>query len=270
MEVRIGDAVATETRLAGSVALSPEEAKAHPEYMSDSGEMSWELEAEKVLPYCVGYGTSPFFRALQSFQMYWHAAGMLTRYKGKVVFGGREYRVEPESSAGYQDKNWGCDYTSPWVWLNCNNFVDRATGKRLTRTSLDVGGAQPVVFGISLPRRLLVAFRLESELYEFNFSKFWTGSKQRFDCPVTDEKVEWNIEAWTRKAKVEIRFSCPRPTMLNVNYENPDGDKRHNALWNGGFASGSLALYERQGGEWRKVGDYDGELGGCEYGEYDR
>jgi len=82
-----------------------------------------------------------------------------------------------------------------------------------------VGGAQPVVFGVSLPRRLLVAFRLEGERYEFNFSKFWTGSKQRFDCPVSGEKVEWNIEAWTRRAK---------------------------------------------------VGDYDGELGGCEYGEYDR
>lgn len=270
MDIRIGRATATETRLVGSVSLSPAEAKAHPEYMSDPGEMSWDLKAEKVLPYSVGYGTSPFFRALQSFQMYWHAAGMLTRYEGKVRFGGEDYRVEPESSSGYQDKNWGSDYTSPWVWLNCNGFTDRATGKRLTRTSLDVGGAQPVVFGVSLPRRLLVAFRLEGELYEFNFSKFWTGSRQRFDCPVTDEKVEWNIEVWTRKAKIEIRFSCPRPTMLNVNYENPDGEKRHNELWNGGFAAGFVSLYRREAGAWAKVGDYDGELGGCEYGEYDR
>ena len=270
MDVCIGEHHATETHLTGKVTLSADEARAHPEYMSDAGEMSWDLKAEKILPYSVGFGTSPFFRDINAFQMYWHAAGMRTRYEGKIVFNGEIFRVEPDTCAGYQDKNWGCDYTSPWVWLNCNNFVDRATGKTLPRTSLDVGGAQPVVFGISLPRRLLIAFYHEGELFEFNFSKVWTGPHQVFDCPVTDEKVEWNITAWNNKGKIEIHFSCPRDTMLNVNYENPDGLKRHNQLWNGGYASGSVTLYRKIDGEYRKVGDFDGELGGCEYGEYDR
>lgn len=270
MNVRIGKHTATESRLVGSVALSPAEAKAHPEYMSDSGEMSWDLKAKKVLPYSVGFGTSPLFRSMQAFQMYWHVAGMLTEYEGRIVFNGEEYRVESATSSGYQDKNWGSDYTSPWVWLNCNSFTSRRTGKRLERTSLDVGGAQPVVCGVSLPRRLLIAFRHEGRLHEFNFSKFWTFSKQRFDCPVSEDKVEWNIEAWTPKERIEIRFSCPRAAMLNVNYENPDGEKRHNSLWNGGHASGSLSLYEKAGSGWEEVDTFDGELGGCEYGEYDR
>ncbi len=270
MDVRIGDNTATETRLVGSVHLAAAQAAAHPEYMSDSGEMSWDLKAEKVLPYSVGFGTSPFFRALNAFQMYWHAAGMLTRYQGSITFNGEAYRVEPDSCAGYQDKNWGADYTSPWVWLNCNNFTSAKTGKRLGTTSLDVGGAQPVVFGVSLPRRLLVAFRHEGKLHEFNFSKFWTGSKQRFDCPVTEEKVEWNVEAWTRRERIVIHFACPRAGMLNVNYENPDGKKRHNFLWNGGYAAGSVTLFAREGAEWKEIDRFDGELGGCEYGEYDR
>ncbi|HSN95304.1 MAG TPA: hypothetical protein VLR89_09630, partial [Anaerolineaceae bacterium] len=42
MDVRIGEHTATETHLVGSVKLSAEEAKAHPEYMSDAGEMSWD------------------------------------------------------------------------------------------------------------------------------------------------------------------------------------------------------------------------------------
>lgn len=270
LDARIGRNTVTENRLVGSVSMSPAEARAHPEYMSDAGEMSWDLKAEKVLPYCVGYGTSAFFRNINAFQMYWHAAGMLTRYEGRITFNGEDYRVEPETSAGYQDKNWGGDYTSPWVWLNCNSFTSRKTGKRLPLTSLDVGGAQPVVLGVPLPRRLLVAFRLEGRLHEFNFSKFWTGSKQRFDCPVTDDKVEWNIEAWTPREKIEIHFSCPRNTMLNVNYENPDGEKRHNSLWNGGYAAGNLTLYRRSGPGWEGIDTFDGELGGCEYGEYDR
>jgi len=87
---------------------------------------------------------------------------------------------------------------------------------------------------------------------------------------VYDDRVEWNIDAWHGKAKVEIRFSCPRDTMLNVNYENPDGEKKHNQLWNGGYASGTVRLLERRGGEWAEVDVLEGELGGCEYGEYDR
>jgi hypothetical protein len=270
MDVKIGPYTATETHLKGAVKLSKEEAAAHPEYMSDAGEMTWDLKAEKVLPYSVGFGTAPFFRAINAFQMMWHVSGMLTRYSGEIIFNGEKFKVEPETSAGYQDKNWGGDYTSPWVWLNCNNFTQRSTGKKLPLTSLDCGGAQPVVFGISIPRRMLIAFYHEGELYEFNFSKVWTNPKQVFDCPVTDEKVEWNLTAWNNKGKIEIHFKCPRNTMLNVNYENPDGLKRHNKLWNGGFASGSVTLYKKVKGEYVKVDDFDGELGGCEYGEYDK
>lgn len=270
MEVSIGTHTANETHLKGSVKLSKEEAAAHPEYMSDAGEMSWDLKAEKVLPYSVGFGTSPFFININAFQMYWHAAGMYTRYSGTITFNGELYNVEPETSCGYQDKNWGGDYTSPWVWLNCNNFTSRSTGKKLANTALDCGGAQPVVFGVSLPRRMLIAFYHEGELFEFNFSKVWTNPHQVFDCPITKEFVGWNLTAWNNKGKIEIHFKCPRETMLNVNYENPDGLKRHNSLWNGGYAAGSVTLWRKVGGEYVKVDDFDGDLGGCEYGEYDQ
>lgn len=270
MNVRIGEHTATETRIKGAVSLSSDDAIKHPEYMSDAGEMTWDLEAAKILSYSVGWGTSPFFRKLDAFNMYWHAQGMRTRYKGTITFNGERWNVKPETSYGYQDKNWGRDYTSPWVWLNCNNLTSRKTGKKLEYSSLDVGGAQPVAFGISLPRRLLLALHYEGKFYEWNFSKFWKGSKQVFDCPVLEDRVEWNIEAWDAKTKVEIRFSCPRPTMLNVNYENPDGQKKHNALWNGGYASGTIKIMEKSKREWIEIDTLDGELGGCEYGEYDK
>ena len=44
----------------------------------------------------------------------------------------------------------------------------------------------------------------------------------------------------------------------------------HNQLWNGGYASGTVRLLERRGGQWAEVDVLEGELGGCEYGEYDR
>lgn len=42
--------------------------------MSDSEEMRWDLEAEKILKFSVGWGASPFFRKLDALNMFWHAA----------------------------------------------------------------------------------------------------------------------------------------------------------------------------------------------------
>jgi len=268
MDVRIGPHTATETHIKGAVRLT-EEAAAHPEFMSDPGEMSWDLEAEKVLTYHVGFGTSWLLRTLNAFQMFWHVQGMKTRYKGTIIFNGEEFDVTPETSCGYQDKNWGTDYTRIWVWLNCNNFTSQSTGKKLELTSLDVGGAVPVLFGKELPRRLLVAFYYEGELYEFNFSKVWLRPKQYFDCKITDDKGIWEITAWNKKAKIEISFSCPRDHMMLFNYENPDGERKHNNLWNGHHASGTVKLYRKSGDDYELIDTFNGETGGCEYGVAD-
>lgn len=268
MDVRIGAHTATETHLKGRVSMSEKDAAAHPEFMSDAGEMSWDLEAQKVLSYDVGIGTTRPMLALNAFQMFWHVQGMKTLYKGTIVFNGEEFEVTPETSCGYQDKNWGTDYTRVWVWLNCNDFKSVSTGKKLPMTSLDVGGTQPVLFGINLPRRMLVAFYLEGRLYEFNFSKVWLIPKQCFDCKVTDDKGIWDITAWNTKAKIEISFTCPRSHMMLFNYENPDGEKNHTQLWNGHHASGTVKLYRKSGKGYELIDTFDGRMGGCEFGEH--
>jgi hypothetical protein len=267
LRVRIGEHEATETHLKGHVRLTPEEVATHPEYMSEAGEMSWDLKAEKVLTYNVGFGASPLFRTLNAFQMFWHAQGMLTRYSGAIIFNGQTFDVTPETSAGYQDKNWGQDYTNLWIWLNCNNFTSRSSGKKLGLTSLDVGGAEPVMWSVALPRRLLVAFYHEGKLYEYNFSKVWTAPGQKANCTITEEKVTWDLEAWNSKSRIKINFVCPRSHMHLFNYENPDGQKRHRNLWNGGWAAGTVELYEKVNGTEKLVDIFDGEMGGCEYGE---
>ncbi|WP_026732839.1 tocopherol cyclase family protein [Fischerella sp. PCC 9605] len=268
MDVRIGDNFATETHIKGAVKLSQTQATEHPEFMSDAGEMSWDLEAKKVLSYSVGCGASELARSLNAFQMYWHIQGMKTLYNGTIIFNGEEFAVTPETSYGYQDKNWGTDYTNPWVWLNCNNFTCRTTKKKLALTSLDVGGAKAVFFGVPLQRSVLVVFYHEERLYEFNFSKIWQSPRQKFRCEVTEKEVIWDIVAWNKQAKIEIYFTCAKDTMLFINYENPDGEKKHNQLWNGGYAAGTVKLYQRTGKDFELIDIFDGELGGCEYGVY--
>ena len=264
LEARIGEATLSETRLIGAVSVSPDQASEHPEWMTDAGDMSWDLSASKVLSYSVGYGADRLLRKARAFQMFWHVAGIKTDYEGEIVFNGRRFVVTPESSSGYQDKNWGEDFTNPWVWLNCAQFVDASSGEQLPLTCLDVGGGTPVLFGRRLSSKLLIAFFLRGRLYEFNFSKFWTGAKQQFRCDDDVDQIRWRISGSTFTHRIEIDFSCPKDEMLLMNYENPDGVKNHSKLWNGGTASGSVRLYERD----QLVGEFLGTRGGGEYGVY--
>jgi tocopherol cyclase len=262
----LGGNTLTEGSLQGEVIVSEEESRLYPERMTDAGSMKWDMTVNKKLSYDVGYGSSDLFSTLCLFSMFWHVQGLRCEYSGWVEFNGKKYRVEPQSSYGYQDKNWGSDYTNPWIWLNCNNFISKTSGKAV-EASLDVGGGCPVVFGIPLQRKILTAFYYKGQLTEFNFSKFWKFSKQKFNVVEDDSSLHWEIISENSKYLLEIRFSCEKAKMLLVNYENPAGEKNHNKLWNGGHAAGTVKFYQK-GKERTLIDELFGSLGGCEYGEY--
>ncbi len=263
----IGPNKLTENSLSGSVHVSEHDRDSFPERMSDAGTMEWNLTVEKNVKFDVGYGSSNFFNQLGAFHMFWHVQGMKCKYSGDVIFNGVKYIVNPDTSFGYQDKNWGKDYTNPWIWLNCNNFKSKKTGKQIN-ASFDLGGGCPIVFSVSLPRRILTAVYYEGEFIEFNFSKFWKKSKQNFNTLEDEKYVYWNVISENRKYKIDVQFKCEKSKLLLVNYENPDGEKKHNKLWNGGHAEGVLKLYKKENGNFNLFDELEGCLGGCEYGEY--
>lgn len=268
LHLQAGDCSCTETHMTGHVRVTPEEVAAHPEWMSDAGEMEWDLQIQKLVAYHVGYGASRFFRAINAFEMFWHAEGMKTAFSGWVRLNGEEYQVRPDTCYGYADKNWGGDFTSPWVWLSSNDLVSRRTGQRLTNSVFEVGGGNPKVFGIALGRKLLGQFYYEGKDYEFNFSKFWTGSRTFFDCTETDEEIRWQVVQTTFRAKMEVEIACRKEEMLLIAYESPDGYKRHTRLWNCGNGFGTVKLYERKQGRWALIDEVQAGSVGCEYGEY--
>lgn len=269
-EISAADCFCSETHTRGSVSITPKAAAEHPEWMCDAGEMSWDLSIDKDAAFHVGYGASKFFRDLNAFEMFWHAEGMKTKYSGTVTLNGVEYEVKPDSCFGYADKNWGGDFTSPWVWLSSNNLVSKKTGKRLENSVFNIGGGRPKVFGLALDRKLLGEFWYEGKDYEFNFSKFWTGSRTQFDCWETDEEIHWHVVQTTLNSKLDTQIVCKKKDMLNINYEAPNGTKRHNRLWNGGNGTGVLKLYRRVGSKETLIDEVIAENVGCEYGEYDR
>lgn len=267
--VKAGDCYASDTELRGSVKVLPETCGQHPEYMCDAGNMRWELKVDKKIAFNVGYGAGRLFRAIKAFEMYWHVEGMKTLYSGTITLDGEKYLVRPETSYGYADKNWGRGFTSPWVWLSSNHMVSNLTGKQLKNSVFDIGGGRPKVFFVPLNRKLLSAFWYEGKEYEFNFSKFWMGTKTRFACRETKEEIIWRVVQENHKAIMKTEVHCRKEEMLLVNYEAPDGSKRHNRLWNGGNGTGRILLYEKVDGEKRLVDDINVYNIGCEYGEYD-
>lgn len=264
IKIKAQDCFLTETGIRGSVSVSEEEARIHPEWMSDAGEIKFRLKIKKQIAFNVGYGAGKLFRIIQAFEMFWHAEGMKTFYDGEIIYNGRKYIVSPENCYGYADKNWGKDFTSPWVWLSSNDIVSEITGKRLNNSVFDIGGGCPKVGPVALPRQLLSAFWYEGQEYEFNFSKFWMGVRTKFECKETETQIIWHIEQSDWQDKMVTDIICEKKDMLLINYEAPNGLKKHNRLWNGGNGKGTVVLYHKHKLVDRvRVGHV-----GCEYGEY--
>lgn len=264
--IEADDCFLTETETHGHVLVSETDAKAHPEWMSQSGEIRWNLRIRKRIPFNVGYGASGPMRRWQLFEMFWHAEGMKTDYEGEIILDGRRYLVDRDTCFGYADKNWGKSFTSPWVWLSSCNLTSELTGRRLANSAFDIGGGRPKIGFLALPRKLLSVFCYESRGFEFSFSKFWTGCRTRFHCEETSTHIVWHVEQRTWLNRMVVDIVCEKRDMLFVNYEAPNGEKRFQRLWNGGNGHGTVYLY-RCG---RLIDRIHAENVGCEYGEYEK
>ena len=266
--VSAADCVCSETLLQGSVTVTAEQAD-DPGYMCDKGSMEWSLSIDKQIPFNVGYGASAPMRRAEAFEMYWHAEGMKSLYSGHVTINSERYTVIPERSFGYADKNWGRDFTSPWVWLSSCSLTSLRTGKRLENSVFDIGGGRPKVYFLPLNRKLLGAFMYEGTPYEFNFSKPRTNTRTVFRSKETDDEIFWYVMQENLTSVMVTRVRCKKRDMLLVNYEAPDGSKRHNRLWNGGNGTGLIRLYRKSVSGRRTLTDeIRADHIGCEYGEY--
>lgn len=263
--IKADDCYLSETESHGKVSVSREDATEHKEYMSDAGTIEWNLKINKLIPFNVGYGAGKLFRTIQAFEMFWHAEGMKTEFSGEIILDGKTYKIVPEESNGYSDKNWGKDFTSPWVWLSTSNCYSKKYDKKLENTVFDIGGGKPKVGPITLNRKLLSAMYYEGKCFEFNFSKFWTFCRTKFVCQETEDQIVWHVEQKTWRNRMVTDITCEKKDMLFVNYEAPNGTKKYSRLWNGGNGKGTIMLYRK--GEL--VDEIEVTDLGCEYGEFD-
>lgn len=269
LQVSIGQSRLSETAMSGSCSVSEAQQAAHPEWASDVGAMRWDLTIDKQIHYSVGYGASVPARTLNLFEMFWHAEGIKTLYSGWVELNGERYEVTPETSFGYADKNWGGDFTSPWLWISSCDLVSRTTGRRLDNSAVEIGGGRPVVLGVPLERQLLAYLAWEGRAFDFNFSRPWERANVTFTFTEGETENRWAIVATRPDVVMELDLTCPKAEMQLFRYQAPNGSRRHTRLWNGGTGRGEIRLYAVEGGARTVLDIIDIGHAGCEYGEYD-
>ena len=88
------------------------------------------------------------------------------------------------------------------------------------------------------------------------------------------DEIIWYVRQETTKAVMETSVECQKSQMLLVNYESPDGAKRHNRLWNGGTGTGTVKLWKKKGlfgtreSRLQLIDEIEARHIGCEWGEY--
>ena len=133
----------------------------------------------------------------------------------------------------------------------------------------DIGGGRPKIYFVPLDRRLLGVFYYEGKEYDFNFSHLHLMVKTEFSFEEQADEVVWHVRQENIHAVMETEVHCRKKDMLLINYEAPDGSKRHKRLWNGGTGWGTVKLYDKQEGQLILVDEVEATHIGCEYGEYD-
>lgn len=246
----------SETRTLGRVSVSEGDAKAHPEYMSDAGEMVWDLKIDKKIAFNVGYGSGKIIRDIDALKMQKHSEGIKTWYSGKVYWNGRKYSVGPDRCYGYSDKVWGSEIYSPYINLSSDNLVSNRTGKELTDSVFAIQSGQAK----DNDDRLIGAFYYEGTPYEFNFSKFWTMTRTKFAVKDGSDKFQFKVIMETPVSKLAVQVNCRKKEMLSLKYESPKGGIKLENIWSGGTASGTAKLYKKKISvknkwEWELVDD---------------
>ena len=124
--VETSHAVFTEDKLTGRMDCSPGDIQEHPEYLCDSGIISWELRYEIRKDFTEGYNGK---------NCIWNAVGGRTVFAGIFSLDGKEYEVIPKKSQGYIDHFIGKDVVYPWIHLSSCNLTSVISGKTLTESN---------------------------------------------------------------------------------------------------------------------------------------
>lgn len=239
MQVREGQETVglySEDKIAGKVEVTPEEAR-HRSFMTDAGQMEWNVEIRKAVSCHTGIFGGRLLQALNALDSYWHGEGIRSFCSGSVTLDGAVYEITPESSYGYADKHWGRCFNRPWLQLACGNMTSRRTGNELRHSVLALNGFCPRFLWFPLRHRLMLQVTYMGEDFQFTRCKWETKE--------TGKRFIWHILAQNKNSVAKISISCTKEEMLRLQYEDPEGRKSKLPILAGAGGLGTVEIYHR-------------------------
>lgn len=222
-----------EEKLSGRMDCSPGDVQEHPEYLCDSGILSWELRYEIRRDYAEGYSSK---------SSSWFPTGARTVFAGVFTIDGKEYEVLPKKSAGYIDRFWGKGVSFPWIHLSSTNLTSVISGKTLSESSFAVQGIYD--------NRVSAVVDLEGKSVVFDASKGKRSFEAIWDftqMPESEgnEKLHWTVSLHNKTYVVDIDIFCPAGQMYVRSLELPEGSRKVLQMLCGGTGTGEIRLYKR-------------------------
>jgi hypothetical protein len=132
---------------------------------------------------------------------------------GTVSFGGRELTLS--AARGGQAHLWGSKHANRWAWAHCNDFTgDRgsfldAVSVYVPRLRREIGPSTPVV-GRFLDEDFIA-----------------TSPLSVVRAPSRFALTSWGFEAVAGRRRIVCEVDAPRPSLVGVTYDDPDGDKAY-------------------------------------------
>ena len=246
-----------ECSTSGSVSVSETELLEHPEYLGNSGSMSWNLTYNRAIG---------FERGFLSKELNWVVPGMKTEFSGTIIYNGEEFNVTAKRSFGYYDKNWGRDFTSPFFHLGSSFLTSQISGKLLDGSAFAVQG--------EYNGTLTVLISLEGNIIEFHAEK---GKKYNviYDCQeITDDdmgaKLHWSCSVSNKKYVIDIDVYCRTKDLFLRDYESPMGERKVMRILSSGTGVGKFKLYKVVKKSLELVEQAEVSKCVCEYGNLEK
>jgi hypothetical protein len=170
-------------------------------------DVSWELSWEPGNPYQHVHPLLRRARVAKTVLVLPHADVAVS---GTVSFGGRELTLN--GARGGQAHLWGSKHANRWAWVHCNDFsghegsfVD-AVSVFVPRFGREIGPSTPVVG------------RFLDDDFVAN------GPLAVMRAPSQFGLTSWHFEAVAGKRRIICEVDAPRPSLVGVTYNDPDGD----------------------------------------------
>ena len=223
----------TDSTLSGRISVSPSELQEHPEYMCDSGIISWDLRFDIRQDFPAGYKSKNFT---------WFAVGAQTAFSGTLTIDGKAFTIQPKKSFGYIDRSFGREYNFPYVHLSSSNLTSIISGKTLQDSVFVVqgvyGGRTSVIVSLE-GKKVVFEANQSRRAYEshWDFSQMPENNDQ--------EKLHWTISAHNTNYVIDIDVFCPSSLMFVRSAELPEGQRHTIKKLVGGTGTGEIRLYKK-------------------------